>query len=191
HDGVVEGTFSHDAKMAMTTPKVTVGIFMSGEMEFNLQNKVRMDALMYVLDLIYTETIREEEGGTYGVGAFGQFIPKPDNRFLFQITFDTNPEKAALLLVLAKEGFKSMAENGPTQEQLSKAKENFLKNITENRHQNSYWLTTIGDFINFGTDTDTEYENAVNSLTAEDIKDFAASILDQGNEITLTLGPEE
>ena len=191
HDGVVEGTFSHDAKMAMTTPKVTVGIFMSGEMEFNLQNKVRMDALMYVLDLNYTETIREEEGGTYGVGAFGQFIPKPDNRFLFQITFDTNPEKAALLLVLAKEGFKSMAENGPTQEQLSKAKENFLKNITENRHQNSYWLTTIGDFINFGTDTDTEYENAVNSLTAEDIKDFAASILDQGNEITLTLGPEE
>ena len=74
---------------------------------------------------------------------------------------------------------------------MSKAKENFLKNITEDRHQNSYWLTTIRDFINFGTDTDTEYENAVNSLTAKDIKDFAASILDQGNEITLTLGPEE
>ena len=48
-------------------PKATVVMSYSAEAKYMPKNYLAMDVLKGILDLVYTEKVREEEGGTYGV----------------------------------------------------------------------------------------------------------------------------
>ena len=76
----------------MQNPKTTIYMILNGTMEYNYRNQLYMKALSDVMDIYYTRTIREEEGGTYGVGVMGQVSDKPKNAYLFLVAFDTNKE---------------------------------------------------------------------------------------------------
>lgn len=188
---VVSGKIDHPFNFPMTTPKTTVGFVVSGNMPFTAENIIKMDAVNYILDLIYTESIREEEGGTYGVSSYGHIDAEPKAKFDLQITFDTNPEKAPKLIQLAEDGINNLAKNGPSEEQLAKAKENFLKNITEKRIQNSYWRKCIIEKDLYNVDNDVNYVKLVESLNTESIKQFVQSMVEQGNFIKLVMSPKE
>ena len=141
--------------------------------------------------MIYTKTIREEEGGTYGVGTamVGQRLPV--ERVLIQVQFDTNPEMAERLAELAKKGLKELAENGPELEKFNMAIENFKKNLPESRISNSYWAGNIATYNHHGIDYDAEYEAAVNSITPADVKAVLQAVLAQNNLIEITSAPKE
>ncbi len=53
-----------------------------------------MSFLTQSLDKVYLESVREKEGGSYGVSVYGQLsrYPNDDEAFL-QIYFDTDPAK--------------------------------------------------------------------------------------------------
>jgi len=187
----VQGIDEHPFDVKMTTPKVTSAVIYNGEMEYSLQNQVRMDALSYILDLIYTEEIREKEGGTYGVGTSCVLQPAPDNKFLIEISFDTDKDKAGKLVPMARDLFEALATDGPTQSHLDKAKENALKNISENRISNGYWTRALRTLDRYGIDMDTTYEETVNALTADSIRDLVKTVLASGNRVTLIMNPVE
>jgi zinc protease len=187
---LVKGHIHHHFDTQMTTPKSTVILVASADMKNTLQNTVVSSAVNYILDLIYTETIREEEGGTYGVSSMGSISELPKNKYVLQIAFDTDPEKAHKLIELAHAGLNSLAENGPSADYLAKAKENFLKNIPENHISNSYWKGQLGDYYRYGKDFDTEYEKVVKALTAEQVQAFVKEVLSQENFIEFIMRPE-
>jgi zinc protease len=72
----------------MQNPKASIYMILNGTMEYNYRNQLYMKALSDVMDIYYTRTIREEEGGTYGVGVMGQVSDKPKDAFLFLVAFD-------------------------------------------------------------------------------------------------------
>ena len=187
---LVKGHIHHHFDTQMTTPKSTVILVASADIKNTLQNTVVSSAVNYILDLIYTETIREEEGGTYGVSSMGSISELPKNKYVLQIAFDTDPEKAHKLIELAHAGLNSLAENGPSADYLAKAKENFLKNIPENHISNSYWKGQLGDYYRYGKDFDTEYEKVVKALTAEQVQAFVKEVLSQENFIEFIMRPE-
>jgi zinc protease len=53
--------------IAMTTPKANVNVYYEKEMEYSQKNALAIRVLKDILDLRYTEKVREDEGGTYGV----------------------------------------------------------------------------------------------------------------------------
>lgn len=187
---VIKGKIENHFETEMTTPKTTVGIMVSAKMDYNLENIVLNSAANYILDLIYTESIREEEGGTYGVSASGMLLQEPENSYLLQITFDTNPEKADKLIKLTKEGLFAFAENGPSDDFLAKAKENLLKNVPEDRISNYYWRNILARYYKYGVETDSQYENMVKGLTKENVQKFVKSIVDEGNLIEVVMTPK-
>ena len=63
-----EGRVEKVIPMTLATPKANVNIVINREMEYTPYNRMVMRVIENILDLRYTETIREEEGGTYGVG---------------------------------------------------------------------------------------------------------------------------
>ena len=69
------------------------------------------------------------------------------------------------------------------------AQKNLQKNIPEGRILNSYWMTSLRFVQLYGIDYDKEYEDAVNSLTAEDVKNVLARILSAGNARTAIMRP--
>ena len=114
----------------------------------------------------------------------------PIERAVIQVMFDTNPEAAPKLIELAVKGLNDLAQNGPTDEQLSKAIENLKKNIPESRISNSYWMGAIDDWYEFGINYDAEYEAAVNSFTAEYIMTVLQAFLAQNIMVQVVSAPK-
>ena len=188
---IIKGKVDETVKIAMETPKSTVLQVYTAYMPVDTKTEVALEVANYVLDMIYTKTIREEEGGTYGVGTAMVGQREPEERVVIQISFDTNPEQAPKLRELAIKGLKDLAENGPELEKFNMAIENFKKNIPETRITNSYWMSNISEYLDHGYDYDAEYEAAVNSVTPEDVKTVLQAVLAQNNLIEITSAPKE
>ncbi len=186
----VKGNVDETVLLPMETPKSTVIQIYSAYMPIDTKTEVALQVANYVLDMIYTKTIREDEGGTYGVGTAMVGQRTPVERALIQVQFDTNPEMAEKLSELAKKGLKELAENGPEQDKFNMAIENFKKNIPESRINNSYWSNNIHKYNEYGIDYDAEYEAAVNTLTPADVKAVLQAVLAQNNLIEITSGPK-
>ena len=188
---IIKGKVDETVKIAMETPKSTVLQVYTAYMPVDTKTEVALEVANYVLDMIYTKTIREDEGGTYGVGTAMVGQRDPEERVVIQISFDTNPEQAPRLRELALKGLKELAENGPELEKFNMAIENFKKNIPETRLNNSYWMNNISEYLEHGYDYDAEYEAAVNSVTPEDVKAVLQAVLAQNNLIEIASAPKE
>ncbi len=188
-----QGVVVNDFKVDMQTPKNTVlQVYNNYGVKYSVAEEVNLDAAKFILDMIYTETLRESEGGTYGASVSTSIQKYPVDQALIQVYFDTNPSSSDKLRKLALDGIKKLAQEGPTEEQMTRVTENFKKNIPESRIQNSHWMDEISCYYNYnGMDYDAEYEAAVKALSAEGIRNAVASVLASGNEIEVVMGPDK
>ena len=178
---LVKGENIKTIQTDMETPKSTVVEVYSDYRPYTVKDDVLARAVSYVLDQIYVDTMREDEGGTYGASSSANAGLEPEPMYIMQVAFECKPEMADKLRAMAKDEFRKLAENGPTDEQFNRTLENFKKNVPENRISNSYWMNNLVRFATFGFDYDKEYEEAVASLTKEGIKEAARRLFESGN----------
>lgn len=186
-----KGEINEIIPLKMQAPKSTVFQLYTAYTPIDVKKSVALSAASYILDMIYTKTIREDEGGTYGVGTAMEAQRIPEDRMIGQISFVTNAESAEKLTALAVKGLKELTENGPTDEHFNMAVENLKKNIPEARINNGYWLSCIETWYQHGFDRDADYEAAINNLTKEDVKAALQELLSQNNVMTITSTPAE
>ena len=187
----VKGKVVNEFSTAMQTPMETVLQVWSAYLPYSVRNEVMMDAASYILDMIYTDTLREEEGGTYGASAYIGVQKVPQERIVAQVYFTTNVDQVSRLRELSVKGMESLASEGPTDEQLTRTVENFRKKMPESRISNNYWLNVLQGYYSAGIDRDTEYEAAIAEINAENIKAAVKALLDEGNFIEVVMGPAE
>ncbi|MBR6306011.1 MAG: insulinase family protein [Bacteroidales bacterium] len=185
--GIVDDVFTVD----MQTPKSTVLQVYNADIPYSYAKDAAMDAISYILDMRYTESLREEEGGTYGASAITSFGRRPKENALIQVYFDCKPAMCDKLRELAVKGIQELAQKGPSEEEVSMAKLNLLKNIPESRQQNRWWLNSIELYLTYGEDRNAEYEAAVNALDANIIKQTVSDILGSGNFIDFVMKPAQ
>lgn len=175
---------------AMQNPKASVFNVVAGNMERTLENQIRMNMLNQILSIVYTEKVREEEGGTYGVRTGGSISRYPEGQTILQITFDTDPELMQHLNQIVINELNAIATDGPREDDFSKVKEYMNKSHDENLKENSYWLSTLNHKYFYEEDTHSDYLKTVNAVTREDIREFVANLLGQGNLKTVVMMPE-
>ena len=188
---LVKGNVEDVFEQKMETPLSTVLQVYSDYRPFSVKEQTLAEAVSYILDQIYTESLREDEGGTYGASSASEAQKYPDGRYLLQVAFNSKPAMTEKLRTLAKDGFRKLAEEGPTDEQFTRTVENFKKNVPEKRINNSYWLHNILNYFREGYDYDKEWEEAVNSLTKEGIREAAARLYNSGNFAEIVMMPGE
>ena len=190
---MVQGNVVNAFSVDMQTPKTTVlQVYNNYNDKFSVAEKVNLSAASYILDMVYTSTLREEEGGTYGASTAARIQKYPVDRALIQVYFDTNPSSADKLRELAVSGLKKLATEGPNEEQMTRVRENFAKNIPESRIRNNYWMEEINYWYRFGKmDYDKEYEAAVAALSAESIKNAISNVLASGNFTEVVMSPDK
>lgn len=185
--GMLDKSFDFE----MQTPKTTVGLLYTGKMAYTQENDILMTVLQQVLNQLYTKTIREEEGGTYGVGVETQVTGEPKEKFLLFIGFDTDPAKAPKLIELAKQGLQGIADKGPNPEYVTKSKENLLKAYPEKQISNSFWAGLIYDYYSFNRDFDNNYVEVVNKVvTPENVQKLVKEMLEQKNLVEINMRPK-
>lgn len=185
HKGALVNRF----KRSMEIPKVTVANLYSGQMPYNLESIITATMLKQVLDLVYMEKVREQEGGTYGVQAAARISSFPEGRTLLQIFFDTDPAKWERMNTIVQNELKRIAQVGPRQEDFQKTQDNLLKRFPELLQENSYWLDVLDNYYYKGFDSNTEYESIVKSMTPAKIQAFTQQLLKQGNSVEVVMQP--
>lgn len=186
-----KGQFEKVIPMALTVPKSTVVISYSGEMNYNPYNRQAVRVINGILDIVYNETIREEEGGTYGVSTniFLQQYPSP--RAGATISFDCEPGREAELKAIVYREIERIINDGPTAENLEKAVNNVLKNREESMMHNSYWLSTLYTYYFSGIDYNNpeNYEEILRSFSTQDISRIAGEIFKNANLADIIFTP--
>ena len=167
---------SHYTK-AMENPKVTCYMVYNGDMEYTRKNQLTMQALSDVMDIVYTEKIREDEGGTYGVGVSGNLMLRPKESFMFLIGFDTNKEMYEKLMGIAIAELQNVANNGPRPEDLKKVKEFLVKKHSEDMESNRYWMNCIQTMDRDKQNPMKDYNDIINGITADDVANMAKAVL--------------
>ena len=152
-----------------------------------------MRTIQNILDLRYTESIREEEGGTYGVGIGTSLSKLPVEKAGMRIGFDCDPERAADLKEKVYAELDKLASEGPSEEDLSKTVENILKNRQQSKEHNSYYLSTLYNYYVYGINYDdpANYEDIVNNLTTQDVLKVMKAFYDQPNIVDVVFVPNE
>ena len=190
NDGIIDGRKVNDFRTSMQAPMVTVVQLYKADKPYSVKEEVDYTALSYILNMIYTETLREEEGGTYGASAVSQLTHQPYEMRLLQVAFQTNEEQCDKLRELAVKGMKDLAEKGPDAEKFDKAKKNLEKTVPENKLRNAWWSSALQDAEKYGINYVAEYEAAIEALSPEDVKKAAEELLSSGNFIELVMRPE-
>ena len=175
----------------MEAPKTTAVMIWLNSREYSPRKAILAKMLNYAMDLTYTKTVREEAGGTYGVGSsvMLSYDVKQDNAMIY-VQFDTKEDKVAELIPLVKAGLNGIAENGISDEYMSKIQENFAKVYAESQISNGYWAGQLEKYYGYGIDGYTGYMELVKSLTSQDIADFAKEMLDGSVYVELVMNPE-
>lgn len=190
NDDIVRGVFKNEFTAQMSTPKVTCVDIFSMEAEASTELKLTSRALKYILDMTYTETLREDEGGTYGAGVLAEVDHAPYNTLLLQVLFDTNTEQAEKLKSLVVEGLEKIATEGPNAEMYNKTIMNLQKLLPERMESLGFWSSCIKEYMLYGEDYIDEYDKVLKSITPEKIKALASEILSSGNRIEVIMKPE-
>ena len=190
-ENIVNGNVVKNEAMVMETPKSTVLQVYTADMPYSVKNEVLLDIAKLYLDMVYVETLRESEGGTYGAGVATVCGREPKDVAILQVVFETNPESAEKLSKLAVEGVQKLVAEGIPADKFDMILKNVQKNIPQDRISNSYWGSALQKYVEFGEMYDSEYEQAVNTATPEAVVETMKKLLDAGNFIQLVVSPEK
>ena len=181
-----KNVFTYKQKTPSAITNIIYSYTSNGE-AYNADNDLKADFLAQIMRGIYTETVREEKGGTYGVSVSSQGWKLPTEGISMTVNFRCDPNKFDELLPIIDEQLEKMAQNGPTEEQLNKVKEYEIKNYKRAVETNGWWeylcYHVLAENIDFGKD----YEKKVNDITCSDIQDFCKLLLSQKNRIQVTM----
>ena len=181
----VDGRISNLFDIPMQNQKTSVYAVLGGKMKYSLNNEVMMDMLSEVMDIVYTRTIREEEGGTYGVGTYSS-LSAYTNKWYFTYQFDTNEAQKDKLIKRAEDELINVVKNGANAADFQKVKEAALKQYDTNLRTNRFWLRTLRSKA-MGLDTYTGLGDILKNMTLSDFNKFLKKNLNDKNRILVVM----
>ena len=183
--GKVNNYFSKE----METKTASNRIVYSGKMKATLANRLNMGIIGDILGTRYLESIREKEGGSYGVGCAGYVIQDPIEQAVLLMQFDTDPEKQEKLMSIIHKEVMEIIENGPRADDLQKAKENRINSLAEDMETNGWWGTILDRYYNDGINYAKDYKKAIEKVNAKSIQKTLKALVKQGNVVEVVMLP--
>ena len=185
-EGINKNYFTRPMEIKTASNRIQ---YTSYDMPYTLANDLNMEMIGRILSTRYLESIREREGGSYGVGCSGtmEIVPVPCARLIMQ--FDTDPEKQERLMSIIHEEVNTIVENGPLAKDLQKEKESMLKDFQEDLEKNGYWRQVLDIYYRFGINYITDYKAAVEAITAETVQETLKQLVASGNVFEVVMLP--
>lgn len=172
--------------------KSTVYMFFHGNKPVTPDSKFNFKAMLSVLDMILTDSIREAESGTYGVGSYGYQTkyPKEENKTF--IYFGTDPDRVEELTNSTLRIIKNLQNNVVDPSYFTKLVETLKRTREVQVKRNNFWLSNLSAayYNSENPEVIVEYNNQIDKLTPEDIKKAFNDYYDFNNYIRFLLNPE-
>jgi zinc protease len=173
-------------------PKSYIYFEFTGPYEFNFKNNLYMKAMCDMLTIALRENIREDQGGTYGISCWRQVDQYPKQKYELDIYFGCSPDNVDKLSKLVLEEIEKFKNEGPSDVNIAKVKETLLKTRETDLRENRFWLNTIKNyyFNNITDENITGFNNAVNAISKESMKEYCKKYFNNQNYARIVLKPE-
>ena len=184
---IIGGTSVHKFSKKQATPLANVSIYYTADVPFTPQSDLELDFLKRCLSIAYTDSVREEKGGTYGVSV-GFDLDKDDQpNAMLKISYNADPSRYDELNPIIYQQLENIAKNGPLASSMDKVKQYLVKQYAQAAITNDYWSYIIWHEIDDDTDFDRDYCKMVNNMTPADVQRMAQQILAAKRCIEVTM----
>jgi zinc protease len=155
------------------------------------QEHTRLSLLMDIIEERTKEKIREELGETYGVNAGVQWSRTFPALSSLQCSLDVKRDKTDEVVFHMKAVVEKLVAKGITEDELTRARAQFLKSSAQSRRINSWWARSLDD-IQSQPDSLEVIRNTdrwIEQTTTADLNALAARHLRSDNLLQFTLLP--
>jgi zinc protease len=172
-------------------PQSTVAMVWKGDFKWKDKDRQGFSMLMNILAIKCRESMREDQGGVYGVSVMGSTSKLPKPTFTIQSTWGCNPENIKKLSQTVLDEMGKIQKDGPTEVDLNKVKETLIRQRETQIKENSFWQTSLQNHFLLGDKLLSleGYKAFINSYTAADIKAIATKYLSTTSYVQVDLTP--
>jgi zinc protease len=172
-------------------PQSSVAMVWKGDFKWNDKDRQCYNMLMNILSIKCRESMREDQGGVYGVSISGSALKYPVSRYSIMATWGCNPENITRLSQTVLDEMAKIKADGPTEVDLNKVKETLIRERESRVKENGFWMSALTNYYYQGDKLLSleEFKSFVNSITLQDIKAVAGLYLDTKNYVQVDLTP--
>ena len=183
---IVAGNFTRKWTKKMNTPSTQVSIYYTFEQPFTNKTDLTLELMKRCLQIAYTDSVREEKGGTYGVSVDYEMDPSMHPNVVFKVSFHTDPAKYDMLIPIVYQQIQNIANDGPLALSMDKMKKYLAKSYGQAITHDDYWDTIMYEKLRRGIDYHTSFLDILNSVTAHDVQQCAQDMLRANRRIEIT-----
>ena len=169
------------------TPLANVSIYLTADVDFTAKSDLELDFLKRCLQVAYTDSVREEKGGTYGVSVDFELDKDDKPNATLKIAYNADPARYDELNPIIYQQLNNIAAGGPAASSMQKIKEYLLKQYAQMAITNDYWSYVIWHELDDDTDFDHDYCKMVSEVTAADVQRMAQKMLEAQRCIEVTM----
>lgn len=186
---IKKGKITNHFNQKMETPMATSFLVFSGNLKRDANTFIRCEALNKILRMVFTRTIRGEEGGSYGVSANIGSERIPFGDVMLQVRYTTNPERVGDMNQIVYRELRKLAEEGPLEDEFQKAIEAVIKDRTGWQIQNGFWRAVLDIYYQYGEEENLNYLARIKSIKPEELQQMVKELLEQENVIEVVMTP--
>jgi zinc protease len=170
-----------------------ISIAFTGETPFLPEEQLKLQALLDLVEIKLTETLREKLSGVYSSQIGGSLNKNPYPNYSINLSIPCGPENVDKLIAATFAEIQKIKDAGPTPEDLNKVKETFTKKQQENLKENSYWLNALQRSAELGTNPSSilTVEKRIREVTAKELQERARKYFQMNNYFQAVLYPEK
>ncbi|HEV2146309.1 MAG TPA: insulinase family protein [Longimicrobiaceae bacterium] len=174
-------------------PKARTQLVFTGTAAFDRDTLVAMNAMAEVLQLRLRDQLREDLGGTYGVGVSASAVRDPRPTYTVSVGFGTSPERVDELTAVVFAQIDSLKRAGPTEEELRKVREAARRSRETEMRDNGFWISQIVSYVGNGWPLQEILVGGerIARVDAAAVREAARRYLDRGNYVQVSLVPEK
>jgi zinc protease len=172
-------------------PQSSVAMVWKGSFKWNDKDRQGFSMLMNILAIKCRESMREDQGGVYGVSVNGSTSKLPKPTYTIQSTWGCNPENITKLSQTVLDEMGKIKKDGPLEIDLNKVKETLIRERETKIKENGFWLTFLQNHFLLGDKLLSleEYKTFINSFSGAQIKAVANKYLNTGSYVQVALTP--
>ena len=180
----------HVTHIQIPDPVTTVIYNITTKERYTARSNAACALLSEVMNSLCTETLREQEGGTYNVSVTSRISRQPANELTLMYNFSTNPQQARTLLNKAIGLLCQVAEEGPSAETFGKAREYLLKQHQDYKGSDAYWMAALTDYARYADHTTLGTGEALREVTPKDVQRLARKLIRSGHTAEVIMNPQ-
>lgn len=183
---IASGQVIDNFKQPMHSPKSQVyAIFSGTNVPYSIENSVKLSTIGQILRMVFTETLREEMGGTYSPAA-GAVLNPYTGQWMVIYTYETNAEMLGKMEERANAEFLKLLNDGAKEEDFNKVKEATMKQYEMNVRNNGYWENNLV-MLEKGFDDISGHKAAIENLTLQELNKFMKNLYNGKNRIEVIM----